>query len=688
MANPPRSRSIAGVAKRVQAEGDAIAGIVGKRLAGSGGADVAAAIAEAKRTNTTDSFQNFGLNLGMGTDNALSGSTYGFNPITRIRTLLEWIYRGSWLGGVAVDVIADDMTRAGIEYGSVLDPEAGQDLDAALEETGVWEGINDTIKWGRLYGGAIGVLLIDGQNISTPLKLNAIGKNQFKGVMVLDRWMVEPMLQDLVTEMGPSLGLPKFYRVTADAPAFPSSKIHHSRCIRFEGDRLPYWQRLMENLWGLSVFERLYDRLVAFDSATQGAAQSVYKSYLRTYKIMGMREMIAAGGETEMILTRFVDMMRRFQGIEGITLIDGNDDFTVATPTNMTGIADALVQFGQQLSGALQVPLVRLFGQSPAGLNSTGESDLATYDDGIAHRQKRQLKRPMGIVLTVQAASAGIKLPDNFTWTFAPLRQMTDEQKADTAGKVATAVSQVEGTIIDRATALKELKQSSRRTGIFTNIDDKAIKEAEDEPAPGPESQEFQAELAAANAPQPAPGGGTGGSDPEAEPNPATGPRGNRAPATPQPAQRTGTAGGTHIHLVRDARPPLEQLFGLPVMVEFRKGERRYGVKCPAHYGYIDGTASAEPGEAMDCFIGDDPDNRATAFVIDQHRGGAFDEHKVMLGYGNPDAAMADWRAMYANDPKMSAPACHTVRMAALKRWLARGDLTQPFAQPAPRAIA
>ena len=38
--------------------------------------------------------------------------------------------------------------------------------------------------------------------------------------------------------------------------------------------------------------------------------------------------------------------------------------------------------------------------------------------------------------------------------------------------------------IIDAATALKELKQSSNETGIYTNIDEKNIKEAEMQPPP------------------------------------------------------------------------------------------------------------------------------------------------------------------------------------------------------------
>jgi len=51
-------------------------------------------MARGNRALTADSFQNFSLNLGLGTNNALSDSTYGFLPVTRDRTLLEWIYRG------------------------------------------------------------------------------------------------------------------------------------------------------------------------------------------------------------------------------------------------------------------------------------------------------------------------------------------------------------------------------------------------------------------------------------------------------------------------------------------------------------------------------------------------------------------------------------------------------------------
>jgi len=435
---------------------------------------------------TLDSFVNFAQGLGIGADSPLTTGNYGFNPITRNRVMLEWIHRGSWLGGMAVDVVADDMTRAGVEPISTITPAADQLLDHTAIVYKVWDQINQTIKWSRLYGGALCVALIDGQDPRTPLNLNSVGLNQFKGLLTLDRWMVEPTLEDLVTELGPNLGMPRYYRVQPNAPAFRGQVIHYSRVmIRAVGIELPYQQQLTENLWGISVLERLYDRMIAFDSASTGAAQLVYKAYLRTLKIEGLRDIVAGGGQPLKGVYAYVDLMRRFQGIEGITMLDGADEFEVQQHSAFSGLADALVQFGQQLSGALQIPLVRLFGQSPAGLNSTGESDLRMYYDGINQRQNKDLRTGVTNIYSMIARSKGIALPTNFLTEFSPLWQLKDQEKAEVAGKVVEAVTKAkEAGLLSDQTAMKELSSSSRVTGIFANISQEDIAKANAEIEP------------------------------------------------------------------------------------------------------------------------------------------------------------------------------------------------------------
>jgi len=431
---------------------------------------------------TADGFQNFAARLGLGAGSQNDQSTYGFDFLSRDRVKLEAMYRSSWVVGQVVDVVAEDMTREGVNLRGLDDPSDAEEIQRAMDDLEIWNEITNVIKWGRLYGGAIAVMLIDGQNASTPLNIDTVGKDSFKGLMVLDRWLVQPTLQDLVSDYGPDFGMPKYYDVIADSLGLSNQRIHHSRVIRFDGVDLPYWQRVAENLWGQSVIERLLDRLIAFDSTTTGIAQLVYKAHLRTYKVKDLRKNIGMGGSALNALIKQIEHMRLWQSNEGITLMDLEDTFETHS-YSFAGLDAVMLQFGQQLSGASQIPLVRLFGQSPSGMNATGESDLSNYYDNINQQQERRMRTGLGKLLKIVSLSTlGKALPDSFTFDFASLWQIDDVQKADIATKVTDAVCKAEEQgLISTQAAMKELRQSSEITGIYSNITDADIEAADDE---------------------------------------------------------------------------------------------------------------------------------------------------------------------------------------------------------------
>lgn len=437
---------------------------------------------------TNDSFLNLAHKLGMGADNALSAGTYGFNPITRNRTLLEWIHRGSWIGGLVVDVVADDMVRAGAEYVTEMPPDDIEALDRITTALNIWPEIGNVVRWGRLYGGCLGVVLIDGADMKEPLTRDSIGPGDFKGLLALDRWMVEPSYNDLVEEMGPHLGKPRYYRVSQNAPALRGKVIHHSRvAFRVVGHALPYNQALTEGLWGCSVLERLYDRMVAFDSASMGIAQLIFKAHLRTLAVKDLREIVSMGQNSAALrgLVSYVENMRRYQSSEGVTMIDAEDTMRIDQMSAISGVGDALDRLGQQLSGAAQVPLVRLFGQSPAGLNSTGEADMRMYYDGIGQQQSRDLLTGVQLVYKCAAISAGIKLPSGFTLGFRSLWEMSDTEKGTVTTSASNAITAAhEAGLISAYTAMKELRQVGRKTGVFTNITEEDLSKADRELAP------------------------------------------------------------------------------------------------------------------------------------------------------------------------------------------------------------
>ncbi|WP_158780608.1 DUF1073 domain-containing protein [Pantoea sp. BAV 3049] len=432
---------------------------------------------------TADGYNNFTAKLGTNTQNIQTGGTYVPGYITRNRVMLEFAYRSSFLVGGAVDAVADDMTRKGVNISSRLEPGHKGKVDDFWDEAAIWDGLNDTVKWSRLYGGAVLVALIEGQDMSSPLIPDRIKEGQFKGVISLDRWMVTPTYYDLITDYGPHFGKPKYYKVITNQQGIPPWKIHHSRLIRMEGDPLPFQQAQTENGWGMSVVERIFERIQAFDTGTVGVTQLIHKAHLRTYSIEGLRKVLAMDESSPALagLMKHMDMIREFQTIEGMTLMDKGDDFATHS-YSFAGVADVLLRFAEQVSGATGIPLVRLFGQSPAGFN-TGDGDLENYYSRINSQQERRLRRHIRWLMDLTWRSLfGQPLPDDFTFEFNKLWEMSDTDRATMANNVATALSTLtDREIMPRHAAMNDLRNISEVIGIGGSITDQDIEDAKKE---------------------------------------------------------------------------------------------------------------------------------------------------------------------------------------------------------------
>lgn len=435
---------------------------------------------------TVDGFENFLAGLGMGQGNQLAQGTYTLgNQITRQRATLEAAYRDSWVVGRMVDVVAEDMLRSGLDIQAQLPPGDIDEMQRYIRRTGIPGRLCDAEKWARLYGGALAVILIDGDDVTQPLSVEDIRQGSFKGLHVLDRWQVVPSTEE-IKDLGPMLGYPESYGINVGNQE-AGTRIHHSRCIRMIGVELPYYQRITELHWGASVVERAYDRILALDSATHGAANLMLRSYLRIFRVKRLREILAAGGPPEKALQKMFAMIRVMQTNEGITLLDSEDEFSASSWT-FAGVYDALQAFAEQIAGATGIPLVRLLGQSPKGF-STGDADLRTYYDTISTQQENDLRPAFEKLLPILARSLwGKPLPDGWSFEFRPLLQLSETDKAAIATQDAQTVAGLaQAGIISESQALAELRDSGRVTGRWTGISDEQIERAKaGEQAPQP----------------------------------------------------------------------------------------------------------------------------------------------------------------------------------------------------------
>lgn len=424
---------------------------------------------------TTDAFTNNLARVGFGQPNLLEGTSY---PITRMSynyTLFSSLYRSSWIVRKIIDVVPSDMMKNWIRVHASVDPAGLRAFNRTIALTQTKEKILRGLQWGRLYGGAAGLILLKGQGdpdtLATPLDLRTIMPGDYQGLLVYDRWAgFVPDAKQIDDIMNPDYGLPEFYTLSTgdDMTTARTYKIHHSRIVRFPGRELPHWEKIAEQYWGESEIEIIYEELKKRDNTSYNIASLIYLANIRVLKMDDLGQLLAtADPQQQRHLYDVLSAQNHLMSNMGLYVMDKEDEFDTKT-YSFTGLNDVYESFQLDIAGAAEMPVTKLFGRAPAGLNATGENDLTQYDESIEEKQKAYLQPVLNKLLPVIATSAWGFIPDDFDWAFNPVRNLSDKDRVAVGKTLIDGVATLfDSGIISQQTALKELKQQEAVTGLF-----------------------------------------------------------------------------------------------------------------------------------------------------------------------------------------------------------------------------
>lgn len=429
---------------------------------------------------TTDAFSNSLFRLGFGSQSPLESTEYPLTRMTYDYALLNSLYRGNWVVQNVVGIIPDDMTKSWFTLAGSLSPDYIALFERVQRITQIKDKINLGLKWGRLYGGSAGLIMIEGQEgeLDKPLDLEMVYPNTFKGLHILDRWSGITPDSELVMDMAdPDFGLPMYYNIT-DGEGRIYAKVHHSRIIRFIGRELPYLEKIAEMYWGESEVEALYADVVKHDNVSTNMAALTFRANVDTMEVQNLDQLFSVASAEQQ--RRFWNVMQAQSVCKsnfGVQLVNKDDNIT-NTQYTFTGLQEVYDSMCLDLAGASRIPVTKLFGRAPAGLNATGESDLRNYYDYIDSLRESVLKPIIYKLLPVMAMSAWGAMPDDLDITFPALWTPTARETAEIAKfKTESIISVFQAGLIDQATAQKELKKLSEETDMFDSISDEDIAE-------------------------------------------------------------------------------------------------------------------------------------------------------------------------------------------------------------------
>ena len=508
-----------------------------------------------------DGWENTITAIGTSRDKRLGGRMARPIPVVDYREF-EDLYFGSDLAATAAELPAKEMIRAWItitadDPGTIEEPRSrteneeattteekvslGKKIAGRLDELEAQAKIFEAMVWARVFGGALLFLGVDDGGGDDPKAmaepLNEDRIESFEHLTVFDRWDVH-IAKRYSDPRHVNFGQPELYRITStahDGEIAPGTDlIHESRFIRFDGVLTNRRRQRDNGGWNDSIYVRTKDLIRDFDLAWNGIANLLQDFSQAIFKMRGLRDAILADKD-DLVLKRMaiIDLCR---SIGRAVPIDSEDEDFDRKATPVSGMPELMDRFALRMSAAFRMPATLLFGQSPAGLQATGASDIRFFYDQISANQETTLRskieRLIRIVLLDKGGPTKGKEPEEWGFIFNALFQLTELEQATLRGTQAKTdqIYLTEGVVSEDEIAYSRF--GGDRYGVDTVLDieqrneDKLAAEAEPEP-PEPPVMPPPVPGAPDSQPPAQPG------DPAAQPQPA-------AAAAAQPAQPQG----------------------------------------------------------------------------------------------------------------------------------------------------
>ena len=362
---------------------------------------------------------------------------------------LTGLYEGNGVFSKIIDTPAEEALKHGFDLNLKSD-ELNAFVEDALDDLEWEERAATAIKWARLYGGALIVMLIDdGRGLEEPVDWEHI--RSIDELRVYERSIVQPDYASLyqqdyggkgVGNRVSKFGQPEYYYVSS---IYGSFKVHESRCLVFRNGVLPEQTSNATYLfWGMPEYVRIRRALRETVTAHTDSVKLLERSVQAIYSMKGLASLLTTDDGENQVLKR-LQLVDTSRGLLNSIAIDSEGEQYDFKTFQFSGVKDVIDATCNMLSALTNIPQTILFGRSPAGMNATGDSDFESYYNFVEKIQRLMLKRNLRTLLDVVfragIASGDVAEEPDYKLEFKPLWSLSDtEQAAVDQTKAQTAL--------------------------------------------------------------------------------------------------------------------------------------------------------------------------------------------------------------------------------------------------------
>jgi phage-related protein (TIGR01555 family) len=360
------------------------------------------------------------------------GASRGRVSNTQVRQLpqlsvmeLSELYRSNGLAKRIVNSFVDDALRNGFLVCN------NTTLKEELKRLSLIKTIKEACYFSRLYGGSMLVVMLDdGLDFKEPVSTDRIQK--IVSFKMFDKSQISWQESDINKDfLSPYFALPEFYTITPNNWSDVGRlKIHASRCKILDGIVTDITGRRYNGGWGDSVLQACFDALRRYGIVAETSTEIITDFVQVILKINGLADKMVKEGGRQQIAARgaAIDESR---SVANLIFLDSTGEDYEKKSSSVAGLAELWDRFSESICAVTGYPATRLFGKSPAGLNSTGTGDLKNYYDLVSAYRSDEVEPIIDWVTTFITSQKSWKGDVNIEWTFASLVEQSPLEDAE-----------------------------------------------------------------------------------------------------------------------------------------------------------------------------------------------------------------------------------------------------------------
>jgi phage-related protein (TIGR01555 family) len=336
------------------------------------------------------------------------------------------------------EIIATEMTRRWIKVKSVSDDDeakAGKirELNDELDRLDV-RGVFRKIAEQDAYFGRGHVYLDTGSTdnrdeLKTPIGngRNTISRNKFGGrrdflerLTAVEAVWVYPTNYDSNDPLKPSWYEPSTWFVMG-------KEVHVSRLLKFVGREVPDLLKPAYSFGGLSMSQMAKPYVDNWLRTRQSVADIIHAFSVFVLST-DLSESLTEGGSQLFARAELFNLVRDNRGI----MMINQDTEGFANVSAPLGSLDALqAQTQEHLASVSGIPIIKLLGIQPAGLNSSSEGEIRTFYDWIHAFQEKFFRPNLTKVIDFAQLSLWGEVDQDLTFEFEPLWSLDEKAQAE-----------------------------------------------------------------------------------------------------------------------------------------------------------------------------------------------------------------------------------------------------------------